>query len=109
MKADESKQRVERGKKKLLRNAERVAAVTPVYLTVVLEYLMAEILELASNAAQDNKKTRIISRHLQLAVCNDDGLNKLLRRVTIAQGSVLHNIQAVLLHKKTTTRGATKK
>ena len=67
----------------------------------VLEYLSAEILELAGNAARDNKKTRIIPRHLQLAVRNDEELNKLLAGVTIAQGGVLPNIQAVLLPKKT--------
>ena len=65
---------------------ERVGAGAPVYLAAVLEYLSAEILELAGNAARDNKKTRIIPRHLQLAVRNDEELNKLLAGVTIAQG-----------------------
>lgn len=58
------------------------------YLAAVLEYLAAEVLELAGNAARDNKKSRINPRHLQLAVRNDEELNKLLSGVTIAQGIV---------------------
>ena len=78
----------------------RVGAGAPVYLAAVMEYLAAEILELAGNAARDNKKTRIIPRHIQLAVRNDEELNKLLGGVTIAAGGVLPNIHATLLPKK---------
>ena len=66
----------------------------------MLEYLAAEILALAGNAARDNKKSRIIPRHVQLAVRNDEELNKLLAGVTIAAGGVLPNIHSVLLPKK---------
>ena len=89
------------------RAAARVGAGAPVYLAAVLEYLAAEILELAGNAAKDNKKARIVPRHIQLAVRNDEELNKLLGGVTIAAGGVLPNINPTLLPKKSAKKAET--
>jgi histone H2A len=84
--------------------ATRIGAGAPAYLAAVLEYLSAELLELAGNAARDNKKTRNVPRHIQLAVRSDEELSKLLGKVTIASGGVLPNIHAVLLPKKTSKK-----
>ncbi|KAE8792496.1 Histone H2AX [Hordeum vulgare] len=58
-------------------------------------------LELAGNAARDNKKNRIVTRHIQLAVQNDEELSWLLGSVTISASGVLPNIHNTLLPKKT--------
>ncbi|KAK2969964.1 hypothetical protein RJ640_008304 [Escallonia rubra] len=61
--------------------------------------MRCHVLELAGNAARDNKKTRIVPRHIQLAVRNDEELSKLLGDVTIANGGVMPNIHNLLLPK----------
>ena len=82
------------------RFAKRVGAGAPVYMAAVLEYLTAELLELSGNAAKDNKKTRINPRHIQLAIKNDEELNKFVGHATITQGGVMPNVHSALLKNK---------
>lgn len=62
---------------------ESISTLGPVYLTAVLEYLSAEVLSLAHNAARDEKKSRIEPRHINLAIRNDQELRKFLSCVMI--------------------------
>ena len=68
--------------------------------------MCAEVLELAGNAARDNKKSRVVPRHIQLAIRNDEELSKLRSTVTIAAGGGLPNIHSVLLPKKSKKSGS---
>ncbi|GMM49985.1 histone H2A [Starmerella bacillaris] len=69
--------------------AQRIGSGAPVYLAGVLEYLTAEILDMAADAARAHRKTRIIPRHIALAVRKDEELNQLLGHVIIKQGGVI--------------------
>lgn len=91
--------RVESAYMRVLSRSKRVGAGAPIYLTAVLEYLAAEILELAGNAATSDKKIRIKPRHITLAVLNDEELKELLRG-SVLGGGVIPNIHSALLPRK---------
>lgn len=69
--------------------AERIGAGAPIYIAAVLEYLAAEILELAGDVTKDKRGVRIIPRHIQLAVRNDEELTRLLGNIVVASGGSL--------------------
>lgn len=68
--------------------SERKSELAAVFLTAVVEYICAEVLELAGNSAKDNKKQRITPRHIMMAVRSDSELSKLFAN-TIFSGGVV--------------------
>lgn len=87
--------------------ADRIGTAGAVYLAGVLEYLSAEVLELAGNAAKENKKQRIIPRHILLAIKNDAELDQLFGDAMISCGGVMPNIHPTLLPKQTKRKDST--
>lgn len=82
-----------------LSTLERKSGTAAVYMAAAVEYVIAEILELAGNAARDAKKVRITPRHLKLAILNDGELTKLFKGVVMS-GGVRSNINPALVPEK---------
>ena len=76
-----------------------VSACAAAYMTAVLEYLSAEVLELSGNEARNQRKTCITPRHIFLAFANDGELNRMLANANaaIVGGGVLPHIHAKLV------------
>ncbi|KAM7534205.1 hypothetical protein Aperf_G00000106704 [Anoplocephala perfoliata] len=85
---------------KMGRYARRTSTAASVYLSAVIEYLVAEVNELSGNAAKANKRKTITPRHIMLGVRNDAELNELLKNVHISHGGVLPCIHPSLLKRK---------
>lgn len=68
-------------------------------MTAVLEYLVAEALEVAGDITIKKKKKRITPRHVTLGFRDDQELNELVKHVTFAEGGVVPHIHPILTMK----------
>ena len=87
------------------RGAKVVSPKAAIALAASIEYIAAEVLELAGNAASDLKRSRISPRCIMLAIRNDAELNSLIT-ATIAQGGVLPNVHQSLLPVKKNSKAS---
>lgn len=88
------------------RSKLRVSGTSAVYVAAVLEYLAAEVLELAGNVARKHQKKRITARHIMLAIRDDEQLDKFVGKATvIAGGGVPPHIHPSLLPMKKSAKG----
>lgn len=92
--------------KNFMRNGEamgmRMGDASAIYVAAVVEYLIAEILELSGNAARDNNRVRINNRMIMLAIKNDEELNGLADKMgfIVAKAGEMPDIDSRLLPKK---------
>jgi histone H2A len=62
---------------------QRVGSGSAVYAAAVLEYLTAELLEIAGNDAKSDGKKRITPFNIKRSLKNDEEMKRLLQNVTI--------------------------
>lgn len=87
----------------------RVAATASVYLAAVLEYLVAETLEVSGAVANAEKLHRITPHHITMGVRHDEELDRLFPPGSIAGGGVIPWIHRSLVPAAKVTAGAAKK
>lgn len=78
-----------------------VTSTAPIFFAAAIEYITAEILDLASISSKDFKRVRITIRDLELAIRNDEELDSLFTKLNISflGGGVLPFIHNSLLKK----------
>lgn len=90
--------------------ADRISKTAAVYLAAVMEYMAAEILNLAGNSARDNRKVIISARHVFLALQGDEELSRIMNRMgfVVVGGGVVPHIHSALLKSKDSRKRSSK-
>ena len=70
------------------RYSQRIGIGAPVYMAAVLEYLVAEILEVSVMVVKQHKKSRIVPRYIFLGLKEDEEFNTLFRQSIITSSGV---------------------
>lgn len=91
-----------------LSNVERISGTAAVYMAAVLEYVTAELLEIAGRVTAEAKKMRITPRHIKLAILNDTELTRLFSGVVLSGGVAAHVEESLIKHKSRSTKKVSK-
>ncbi len=91
--------RIHRRLKEGLLKKQRCGATAAIYCAALLEYLVAEVIELAGHACKELNTKRIKPRHLLLAIRGDEELSKVIT-ATISGGGVVPHLHQALEKKK---------
>uniref|UniRef100_A0A8C3WX11 Histone H2A n=1 Tax=Catagonus wagneri TaxID=51154 RepID=A0A8C3WX11_9CETA len=67
--------------------ARRLSSYTPVFLAGVLEYLTANILDLAGREASSSHRVHIAPEHVQRALCHNENLSRLFQADAFSQAA----------------------
>ena len=78
---------------------QRTGKGAAIGIAAVMEYLVAEIMEVAGETCKDMKKIRIVPRHIELAVRNDSELGRMFSKTSFANAGVTPYINPVILAK----------
>ncbi|GFZ46415.1 Histone H2A.Z [Saitozyma sp. JCM 24511] len=79
---------------------QRIGSTAPIYLSAALEYLIAELVEIAGTQCRDAGRRLIKPRHIRLAISSDQELSDLIGKAVIKEGGVQPHIESALLPKK---------